>query len=320
MRKILFVSFSFLFFVVSYSQKYQPIDSTTVWNNHNYWRIASGTCCYVNEYSSFQFHGFVTNNGNTWLKLHKTGLYSRVACSTPCNEGTVPSNYTNAFVGYVMNDSLNKKVYFTPTLTANYTPTISNIVYDFANKTVGDSLKWRSIDVSFFQGSGKFQILAIDSFLFATKYHKRYKVVNNSLFTSREIYVMEGMGSSLGAWNSYFSEFEQNSKLTCFTKPTDPISVPGYTTFIPASTACGTLTALPELEQTLISVYPNPATNLITLENIETGILSIYDLSGKLIMKEEVKGSINIRNLLPGIYFLKIISANKIYSSRFVKE
>ncbi|MBL7913041.1 MAG: T9SS type A sorting domain-containing protein [Bacteroidia bacterium] len=325
MRKILLACFTFLIFGVSYSQKYQPVDSTTVWNSQNYWRISSGTCCYVNEFASFQFHGFELNNGNTWLKLYESAAYSRVACSTPCNDGIVPGNFTNAFVGYVLNDSLNKKVYFTTTLTANYTPTTTNIVYDFLNKNVGDSLVWKSVTNSGLPGGPtKFKILAIDSFLFATKYHKRFKVVNNSVLqlSSGVVYVVEGIGSTLGAWNSIFADFESKSELKCFSKPSDAVSITNYTTFATASAAaCGTISALPEFKPAIISVYPNPVNNSITFENIEVNSLSIYDALGKLVMQREtVQGPLSVESLLPGIYFLKMRSNNTVYSSRFIKE
>ncbi|MEO6305814.1 MAG: T9SS type A sorting domain-containing protein [Bacteroidia bacterium] len=320
MKNILVLSLIFLFFGVTYSQKYQPVDSTMVWNTQNSMRISSAYCCYVNEYSSFQFNGFVSNNGNTWLKLYQSAVYSRVPCSTPCTDGTVPGNFTNTFRGYVLNDSLNKKVYFTPTLTANYTPTTSSLYYDFYNKNVGDSLTWTP---PYQGGPPKFKILAIDSFLFAGKYHKRFKVVNNSIFmTTKPIYVMEGMGSALGPWNSIFSDFESGSALTCFSKPQNVVSVSNYTTFVPTSAAtCGTIDVIPELKPTVFSVYPNPVSSSIIFENIDVSSLSIYDVFGKIVMEqEEINGSVNVQNLAPGIYFLKMRSSSRSYSSKFVKE
>ncbi|MBA2612365.1 MAG: T9SS type A sorting domain-containing protein [Bacteroidetes bacterium] len=322
MKKLLLAIFGFLFFGVTYSQKYQPVDSTLVWNTQSSMRISSVYCCYVNEYASFQFNGFVSNNGNTWLKLYQSAIYSRVPCSTPCTDGSVPGNFTNAFRGYVMNDSLNKKVYFTPTLPANYTPTTSNIFYDFNNKTVGDSLSWRSISWSS-NNPIYFKILSIDSFQFATNYHKRFRVENNSIFQfQKTIYVMEGMGSALGPWNSIFTDFESGSGLSCFSKPQNVVSLTNYTTFVPTSAVtCGTIDAIPELKPTVFSVYPNPVSSSIIFENIDVSSLSIYDVFGKIVMEqEEINGSVNVQNLAPGIYFLKMRSSNRIFSSKFIKE
>ncbi|MDO8999178.1 MAG: T9SS type A sorting domain-containing protein [Bacteroidota bacterium] len=324
MKKLFLAATLFLFMGVSYSQKYQPIDSTLVWNTSNSMRIASGFCCYVNEDASFQFKGFVLNNGNTWLKLFESALYTRVACFPQCTDGTVPGNFTNSFRGYLMNDSVNKKVYFTSTLTANYTPTTSNIVYDFDNKNIGDSLNWKPILSPFSMPNiPKFKILTIDSFSFAGKYHKRYSVVNNTIFSpTRIIYVMEGMGSSLGPWNSIFTDFEFNSSLTCFSKPQNAVSVTSYTNFVPTSAPyCATINVVPEFETAIFTVYPNPVKNLINLENINVNSISIFDVVGKLVIEQsEIHGSINVESLLPGTYFLKIRTNNRIYSSKFIKE
>ena len=147
MRKFILVCFLFSLFRTSYSQKYQPIDSTLIWNTRNSIRINSGFCCYAEIKSSFQFQGYVLNNGNIWLGLYESAIYSN-ACPMSCPNLPLPSNFTNGFVGYISNDTLNKKVYFTNTLTTNFTPSVSNLVYDFLNKNIGDSLAWKSVNYS----------------------------------------------------------------------------------------------------------------------------------------------------------------------------
>lgn len=66
-------------------------------------------------------------------------------------------------------------------------------------------------------------------------------------------------------------------------------------------------------------VYPNPATDLLTLE-IETTdnenlIFQLYDLMGKLLLSERVtaiKTSISMANLAPSTYFLKVTDNQKV--------
>jgi hypothetical protein len=66
------------------------------------------------------------------------------------------------------------------------------------------------------------------------------------------------------------------------------------------------------------SVYPNPANDFLTLkvENYDAESLSykLFDASGKLLESKKVTGNITIismANLLPSLYFLKVIDNQK---------
>jgi hypothetical protein len=68
----------------------------------------------------------------------------------------------------------------------------------------------------------------------------------------------------------------------------------------------------------VVSAYPNPTVNYITLklDNIELSSLSfqLYDMSGKLLESKKVDGNqtkIFMSKLLPATYFLKVIKMNK---------
>ena len=60
------------------------------------------------------------------------------------------------------------------------------------------------------------------------------------------------------------------------------------------------------------SLYPNPSINSVELNSTNTPIseISIYDLSGKLLLSKkynsEININLNISNLASGIYLLKI--------------
>jgi hypothetical protein len=320
MKKFLLSLFTFISFI-SQAQKYQPMDSTMVWNAYNLERVSSGFCCYVNHNSSYQFHGFVINNGNTWLKLYSSGIRTWVFCQNSCGFGTYDS-YTNQFFGYVMNDSLNKKVYFRTTLTPNFTPGASELYYDFYNKNVGDSLLW-SHPPSTPPNSGWFKILSIDSFLFAGNYHKRFEVINNVAFNQpRKVYVMEGIGSTLGPWNSVFTDFEAGSSLSCFSKPQQGVSVSSYTTFAytPAS-GCGTINAIPNVELPVFSIHPNPASIQLSIEKKQYDNVCILDIFGKIVLEQNYYSpNISVQQLPTGLYFLKLRSGTTIYNSKFIKD
>ena len=67
-----------------------------------------------------------------------------------------------------------------------------------------------------------------------------------------------------------------------------------------------------------LSAYPNPASDFITVkaENYDTDNLSyhFYDINGKLLESKKADGNetqIEMKNLVPAIYFLKVIENNE---------
>lgn len=79
-------------------------------------------------------------------------------------------------------------------------------------------------------------------------------------------------------------------------------------------------------EQTInnkISIYPNPTSNVLTIKNIDSKIesISIFDLTGKIIETVVYNtNTIDVRNLVNGIYFIQINTANGLYNTKFIKE
>lgn len=82
-----------------------------------------------------------------------------------------------------------------------------------------------------------------------------------------------------------------------------------------------------ELSENKMSVYPNPANNFlyVTLPNqLSNGILKMYSISGKLVKSKELSGNLkynlNLKNVAPGVYVVKIESAKEVYVSKFIKQ
>jgi len=70
----------------------------------------------------------------------------------------------------------------------------------------------------------------------------------------------------------------------------------------------------------MFDMYPNPATNELTIINkIPVSKMDIYDLSGKLQFTT-TSSVINISDLVPGIYFIKIYSEKGISTQKFIKQ
>lgn len=81
---------------------------------------------------------------------------------------------------------------------------------------------------------------------------------------------------------------------------------------------------LDKLEKTSISVYPNPGQDQLYIESgNSTGVFSIYNLSGQIILSKELTGkeTVNAANLTQGIYFYRFVnSRGEVASGKWVKE
>ena len=74
-----------------------------------------------------------------------------------------------------------------------------------------------------------------------------------------------------------------------------------------------------------ISVFPNPATNLLNIDNLpnDTKEFEIVSVTGAIIAKQETSTqhtTINVSNLTPGFYFVKFNIGNSEIVKKFVKE
>lgn len=62
-----------------------------------------------------------------------------------------------------------------------------------------------------------------------------------------------------------------------------------------------------ELEKETITIFPNPATDFITINGItKVNVLRIYNMDGKIISTLRDTNSVNISGLASGVYFLEI--------------
>lgn len=70
-----------------------------------------------------------------------------------------------------------------------------------------------------------------------------------------------------------------------------------------------------------ISIVPNPSNLFISILGLEKeASISIYDVSGKLLLKSANKNQINISSFDQGIYIVKIASSDSVISKKFIKE
>lgn len=79
----------------------------------------------------------------------------------------------------------------------------------------------------------------------------------------------------------------------------------------------------PLFKDNSISLYPNPATNILVINNLKnTSDICIFDINGKLILNKEVKenAQIDISHLAKGVYIVKIKDEADIMVRKFMKD
>lgn len=79
--------------------------------------------------------------------------------------------------------------------------------------------------------------------------------------------------------------------------------------------------SIEELNIEKLSIYPNPTSTMIKVDNFENASFKIFSLKGELVKDGTINAnSIKIESLNNGSYFLHIFDTNKIYSSQFIKK
>jgi hypothetical protein len=99
--------------------------------------------------------------------------------------------------------------------------------------------------------------------------------------------------------------------------------VNGEPTVLNVVLASDSTTGIPQQKISTVIVYPNPASDKIYCTGFSTNSMAfVVDLSGKVILSQKVtKGeALNISKLPRGIYFLKVVSGEKIILRRFIKR
>jgi len=72
-----------------------------------------------------------------------------------------------------------------------------------------------------------------------------------------------------------------------------------------------------------LKLYPNPASHNLTIETVEKGVLSVYNLNGTLLLQQEImkpNATIDVSNLPNGLYVLKVVREKEVEVGKFIKE
>jgi hypothetical protein len=93
------------------------------------------------------------------------------------------------------------------------------------------------------------------------------------------------------------------------------------TTFSITSNTCAISGLNESVLKPRFTVFPNPASTLLSIENISYDHLSVSDMFGKIVLEQNYYASkISVQHLSNGLYFLQLRSGNNYYTGKFTKE
>ena len=308
-KALLFIPAIFLIQVLN-SQAYYPFPTDTAqWNSLTWAQWSPVDMLLIN--SQYLLRGDTTIKGKSYHKIYY-------------NEPDFPNPH-NQYIGGMREDSL-KNIFFFPASVSlpTYSPTTfpndtsETLIYTFNDLDSGMILPIN-------QGVAIIKVIGVDSVLMGTEYRRRYKIEQRNLdyIGIVQDYWIEGIGSEMDLFMPFTYLFEWSLYTLCFTD-----SVTYYINSPNGKDSChySVPLGLYEIRPEEFSVYPNPASKEIRVEagfDLEKSIVNIYNIQGQ-IMKKGIRvrsGSvINISQIKPGIYVVEIITDNKHFITKFIKE
>lgn len=144
---------------------------------------------------------------------------------------------------------------------------------------------------------------------------KYFQCSNNQL---TNLNVANGNNTSLLALDA-----ENNPNLTCIQVDNVSYSTTNWTNnsfYIPANASFSENCSLglTELDKIHLSIYPNPTSGMIHLN--ETGNIQVLDMSGRLVLEENNVNIIDLNKQESGVYILKMKNQNGSGSARIIRE
>jgi len=274
---------------------YHPFpDSNAIWIGTNWHKVSSNPPCVAYDDYNLFISGDTTIGAYTYHKLYQNGT-QHATCPPPGY-----FYYYGTYWGAFRQDVLNKQVYL-------YKYGQDTLAYDF-NLNVGDTLPVTSVD-----GTPDNIIVLIDSVLVGTSYRKRFWL--NSVNPAA---LIEGIGSTYGAFSPIAEPFESGSQLSCVR--IDTMNVWSDLQF-------GNCRLTATEENDLLDFYqvtiPNPflrSSELRTSKHLIDARLIIYNVFGQVVLeKENISGkstNLDVSQLTQGIYLFQLIEGRNVISAK----
>jgi len=304
MKKIILIITGLFIIQTVNSQIYYPFPTDTSTWDCLFWHQWSPSDIHLTN-TQYCLQGDTIIDGNSYNKIYYVE----------------PDNFTldTIYIGGIREDS-SKNIYFFPNNESLPTPgpisfpsdTTEYLIYTFNNLDIGMILP--------IENNTEMMVIGIDSVLVGNNYRKRYTIQNNNFGND---YWIEGIGSINDLFSSFTYLFEWEYYTLCFTDTStyyinSPNGEDSCHYWIPVG--------LTENIKSKIYLYPNPASNTIIIKSIaeeQTGLINIYNLTGKLIIQDKLVDSeieINIERIKTGLYIVEIDYGKRKQHSKFIKK
>lgn len=285
---LLFLSF-FSLFPISHAQNYISFpDSNARWVN----------VTTQQSFPRYTFSIFCMGVADTLINSKPySNIYSCYADST---------NLTNFVGGYFggLRDSAGQ-VFFVPK-----DSTVEFLLYDFT-VNAGDTI-WDA-----FGGLGQPLVVSfVDSTSINGQNRKRIHLQNGPSW-------VEGIGSTNGLFRPDFIPLSISWSLYCMSRDSISFIPNGFSASyntVPGN--CSLTVGIDKItnKEPPITVSPNPASDLINIQSSEVvREVLIYSSSGQLVAQES-SNAFSVKELKPGVYFLKVQTLNNVFTHSFVKQ
>ncbi len=116
--------------------------------------------------------------------------------------------------------------------------------------------------------------------------------------------------------------FLTKQTITPYALSNKPVTTTNILNFSTANNYCSTLghdVLINNKEK--VTIYPSPVSNVLNLSsshNIEN--VSIYNITGKIVLFDSNQTSIDVSKLNSGIYFIKVVTSKSEFKQKFIKE
>lgn len=121
----------------------------------------------------------------------------------------------------------------------------------------------------------------------------------------------------------YINSQSYASSGVAFDASASTITLPAHT-YVVISNIENAMSGVEDVEDGLveakIKVYPNPATDYVTVEGEDVNAVEIYSLAGTLMAREKAENTINVSNLAKGTYIVKVISTEGVKVEKLIKK